>query len=86
MPLRQADHSPKGVVPNVLIRLRNLRCEAARVLTRATDDYGDDDVRVKHILQCGFYQRRSDYKRKINATSYLPKEKNSIINGLSNTL
>jgi hypothetical protein len=25
-----ADHSSKGVLPSVLIRLQNLRCEAAR--------------------------------------------------------
>jgi hypothetical protein len=39
-PQRWANHSSKGVVPNVLIRLRNLRCEAAKVLNdcRATDD------------------------------------------------
>jgi hypothetical protein len=37
-PLRRADHSSKGVLPSVLIRLRNLRCEAAKVLTRTDDD------------------------------------------------
>jgi hypothetical protein len=32
--LRRADNSSKGVLPNILIRLRNLQCEAAKVLTR----------------------------------------------------
>jgi hypothetical protein len=32
-PLRQADNSSKGVLPSVYNRLRNLRCEAAKVLT-----------------------------------------------------
>jgi hypothetical protein len=30
--LRRSDHSSKGVLPSVLIRLLNLRCEAAKVL------------------------------------------------------
>jgi hypothetical protein len=36
-PLRGADHSYKGVLTSVLIRLRNLRCETARVLTRTVE-------------------------------------------------
>jgi hypothetical protein len=36
-PLRRADHSSKGVLPSVLVRLRNLRCEAAKVLTETVD-------------------------------------------------
>jgi hypothetical protein len=32
MSLRRADHSSKGVLPNVLIRVRNLRCEVAKVI------------------------------------------------------
>jgi hypothetical protein len=32
-----ADHSSKGVLPNVLIRLQNLWCEAAKVLTRTVE-------------------------------------------------
>jgi hypothetical protein len=35
--LRRADHSSKGVLPCVLIRLRNLRCEAAKVLIRTIE-------------------------------------------------
>jgi hypothetical protein len=33
-PLRQADHSSKGVLPSILISLRNVRCEAAKVILR----------------------------------------------------
>jgi hypothetical protein len=33
-PLRRADHLSERVLPCVLIRLRNLPCEAAKVLTR----------------------------------------------------
>jgi hypothetical protein len=33
--LRRADHSSKGVLSSVLIRLRILRCEAAKVLVRS---------------------------------------------------
>jgi hypothetical protein len=36
-PLRRADHSSKGVLPTILIRLRNLRCETAKVLTRTVE-------------------------------------------------
>jgi hypothetical protein len=32
-----ADHSSKGVLTSVLIRLRNLRCEAAKGLTRTVE-------------------------------------------------
>jgi hypothetical protein len=32
--LRRADHSSKAVISSVLIRIRNLRCEAAKVLAR----------------------------------------------------
>jgi hypothetical protein len=35
--VRRADHSSKGVLPSILIRLRNLQCEAARVLTRTVE-------------------------------------------------
>jgi hypothetical protein len=36
-PLRWADHSSKGVLPSVLIRLRNLPCEVAKVLRRTLE-------------------------------------------------
>jgi hypothetical protein len=43
--MRRVDHSSKGVLPSVLLSLRNLRCEATEVHTttdcRATDD---DDI------------------------------------------
>jgi hypothetical protein len=32
-PLRRAEHSSRGVLPSVLTRLRNMQCEAAKVLT-----------------------------------------------------
>jgi capsid protein len=32
--LRQADHSSKGVLPSVLLRLQDLQFEAAEVLTK----------------------------------------------------
>jgi hypothetical protein len=44
-PLRRTDHSPIGVLPSFLIRLRNLWCEEPKVLTkncRTTDDDDDD--------------------------------------------
>jgi hypothetical protein len=34
---RRADNSSKGVLPSILIRLLNLRCEAARVLTKTVE-------------------------------------------------
>jgi hypothetical protein len=36
-PLRRADRLSKGVLPSVLIRIRNLRCEAAKVFTRTVN-------------------------------------------------
>jgi hypothetical protein len=36
-PLRRADHSSKGVLPRVLIRLRNIGCEATKVLKRTVE-------------------------------------------------
>jgi hypothetical protein len=36
-PLGWADHPTKGVMPSVLIRLRNLRCKAAKVLRRTVE-------------------------------------------------
>jgi hypothetical protein len=36
-PLQRADHSSKGVLPSVLLRSWNLRCEAAEVLTRIVE-------------------------------------------------
>jgi hypothetical protein len=36
-PLRRADNTSKGVLPSVLIGLRNLRCEATKVLTRTVE-------------------------------------------------
>jgi hypothetical protein len=35
--LTRADHLPKDVLPSVILTLRNLRCEAARVLTRTVE-------------------------------------------------
>jgi ppGpp synthetase/RelA/SpoT-type nucleotidyltranferase len=35
--LRQADHLSKEVLPSVLIRLQNLRCEAAKVLKKTVE-------------------------------------------------
>jgi hypothetical protein len=36
-PLRRADDSSKGVLPSILIRLLNLQCGAANVLTRTVE-------------------------------------------------
>jgi hypothetical protein len=35
--LRRAGHPSKGTLLSVLVRLRNLRCEAAKVLTRTVE-------------------------------------------------
>jgi hypothetical protein len=42
-PLRPADLSSRGILQRVLTRLRNFRCEAAKVLTRTCRDLDDDD-------------------------------------------
>jgi hypothetical protein len=36
-------HSSKGVLPSVLLRLRNLQCETTKVLTRTVESHDDDD-------------------------------------------
>jgi hypothetical protein len=41
--LHGADRSSKEVLPSLSIRLRNLLCEEAKVLTRTVESHDDDD-------------------------------------------